>query len=157
MEAILQYVIGILVVVLLIIIALRFPRRKDSAPLPIPPPIDVEKLLGTIYRQYDATGKQTRPTHEDEAKSSLLMFFDQSIASRETLKALVNSDDRMKLKELTDTVNRWFAKKEMNLVPENVVQKIVMILMGADLVTMKDARFYATELGKTVCDLLKGK
>lgn len=91
----------------------------------------------------------------DKVKLSLLRFFDQSIVSRETLKALVNIDEKLKLQEITANVNTWFTRKDMSKVPENVIRKIIMILMGSDLVNMKDDKFCASELGKNICELMK--
>lgn len=81
-------------------------------------------------------------------EESLLRHFEQSTVSREVLKTLASQARGMSEAEVLAAVNHRLAQKRRRELRAAIVRKVVMILMGADFVVLRDGSLWITDVGK---------
>lgn len=92
----------------------------------------------------------------DEALGeSLVRHFEQSAISRHVLAALAFRNDGMHEAKVQQVVNARLAQERKRELPTAVVRKVVMILMGANLVTLRQGKLQLTTAGKRLHALLE--
>jgi hypothetical protein len=92
---------------------------------------------------------------DDSLAESLLRHFEQSATSRHVLAALTSRTNGMDEAEVLGAVNRELAHLHKQELPAVVVRKVVMILMGADLATLRQGQLELTTAGKRLHALLQ--
>lgn len=126
------------------------PHRRDKY---------VENLLESMTESEPADPVSRAPhasaALDDSLAESLLRHFEQSATSRHVLAALTTRTSGMHESEVLAAVNRELANLRKQELPAAVVRKVMMILMGADLATLRQGRLELTTAGKRLHALLQ--
>ncbi len=85
---------------------------------------------------------------------SLLRHFLQSSLSCRVVDILAASDRGMHEADIAATVNARLAESNRRLMPEAAVRKVVMILMGADFISLRHGLLSLTHLGRQLHQVL---
>ena len=88
----------------------------------------------------------TAPTDASVA-DALVAYFQQSFTSRQVMAALATSTDGVAGRRLEQRVADHVAEKWKRKLPLTAIRRVIMILMGANLVDQQDGRFALTSLG----------
>ncbi len=85
---------------------------------------------------------------EDETLSqALLAYFQQSFTTRQVLAALATSVDGMRGKELEQQISKHVAEQWNRELSINAIRRVIMILIGANLIELRDGKFALTNVG----------
>lgn len=148
-------ILGIVVIVVVavadIIVRLRIaPRRRDKF---------LEDLLESMTEpepaEHMSQVNHTPTVLDDSLVESLLRHFELSATSRHVFAALALRTEGMSEPEILSAVNHQLARQRRRELPAAVVQKIVMILMGADLTTLRQGRLEITNAGRHLHTILQ--
>jgi hypothetical protein len=90
--------------------------------------------------------KVTSP-HDDLLAHALLAYFQQSFTSRQVMAALATSVDGMEGRQLEKQIAARVAEKWNRELSINAIRRVIMILMGANLVDLRDGKFALTNVG----------
>lgn len=150
-------ILGIVAIVVVavadIIVRLRIaPRRRDKF---------LEDLLESMTDPEPAermSQVNRAPTVLDVSLvESLLRHFELSATSRHVLAALALRTEGMSEPEVVAAVNHQLARQRRRELPATVVRKIVMILMGADLTTIRQGKLEITNAGRHLHTILQAR
>ena len=94
---------------------------------------------------------------DETINESLLRHFEQSVTSRKVLDALADKPGALREHEVVAVLNRQLADGHKRPLPTAVVRRIVMILMGSNLVRLHRGRLEITEAGKRLGALLHAR
>jgi hypothetical protein len=90
----------------------------------------------------------TAPENADDSLShALLAYFKQSFTSRQVMTALATSVDGMPGRQLEKQIAETVAEKWNRELSINAIRRVIMILMGANLVNLHDGKFALTNVG----------
>lgn len=147
---ILGIVIILVVAVADIIVRLRIaPHRRDKF---------LEDLLDSMTEPEPAEKMGRTPQAsmglDDSLVESLLRHFEMSATSRHILTALALQTEGMNEPEVLSAVNHQLANQRRQELPAAVVRKIVMILMRADLTTIRQGKLEITNAGRHLHTIL---
>jgi hypothetical protein len=81
---------------------------------------------------------------------ALLQVFQESFASRQVITALAKAPDGLNGKQLEDHVRDVAVQKYNRPLSINAIRRVVMILMGANIVDLRDGKFGMTGVGWTL-------
>lgn len=140
------YLIIIAIAVVGLDIALRIfvhPRRRDRFYQAL-----VEMQTGVAARE--RRGKTASAFRDESLAEALLSYFHQSFTSRQVMAALAASNDGMDGKELEQQIAEHVSQRWNRDLPTNVIRRVIMILMGANLVSLRNDKFALTDVGWTV-------
>ena len=90
---------------------------------------------------------------EDEQLSlshALLRVFQESFTSRQVIAALAKSPDGLEGEELEQHVRESAVQQWNRPLSINAIRRVIMILMGANLVDQRDGKFAMTGVGWTL-------
>jgi len=91
---------------------------------------------------------KSAPGHADASLSdALLAYFQQSFTSRQVMAALATSVDGMAGRQLEQQIADHVAEKWNRELSINAIRRVIMILMGANLVDLRDGKFVLTNVG----------
>lgn len=144
-------ILAIAVVALDVIVRLVIaPHRRDKF---------LETLLDSMTGP-EAADSTARAPHaaaalDDALAESLLRHFEHSAISRRILAALTADSDGIRESEVFAHVNRQLAHVGKRALPAAVVRRVVIMLMRADLVTLRGGRLELTTGGKRLHALLE--
>ena len=150
-------ILGIVVIVVVavadIIVRLRIaPRRRDKF---------LEDLLESMTEPESAEQMERMPQAsmgvDDSLVESLIRHFELSAISRHVLAALALRTEGMSEPEVVAAVNHQLARQRRRELPATVVRKIVMILMGADLTTIRQGKLEITNAGRHLHTILQAR
>lgn len=106
-----------------------------------------------ILHEPEITSETALPREFSPSQSlgeSLLRHFTQSSLSCRIVDVLAASDTGMHEADITAAVNAELIEKRRRPLPEAAVRKVVMILMGADFVSLRHGLLFLTDLGRQV-------
>lgn len=128
------------------------PNRRDSY---------VGNILQADFGPIGELGRFGKPedpeTHVEPVANSLLMHFEQSFASRNIVKTLALAPSGLTERELEQRFSELTTEAGKRTLPSNAVRKVIMILMGADFVSLRNGKLAMTELGWKLHDLLQSR
>lgn len=138
------YIVAIVIIVVAIDILVRVrmaPRGRDAFYKAL-----IE--MGTGMR----SERRLSPMDEEQLSLShaLLQVFQESFTSRQVITALAKAPDGLNGKELEDHVRDTAVQKYNRPLSINAIRRVVMILMGANIVDFRDGRFAMTGVGWTL-------
>ena len=84
---------------------------------------------------------------DDTLASALIIYFQQSFTSRQVMAALASSPDGVPGRRLEQQIVDHVAETWKRKVPLTAVRRVIIILMGANLVGQQNGRFVLTNLG----------
>jgi hypothetical protein len=102
--------------------------------------------------------RKPRVTADDEQISlsqALLQVFQQSFTSRQVIVALATAPGGLAGKELEESVTEAAVKKWNRELSLNAIRRVILILMGANLVDLRQGKFAMTETGWSLHSRLK--
>lgn len=114
--------------------------------------------MGDLFEARDNTQASSTPPKEitdSEVFENVLSFFEQAHTSRQLLHILATSEEKLSYSELTNALNQYLNRKRKSTLPKHAVQNVVMILMGANLVQMRDGDLAATAAGKRLWGIIR--
>lgn len=142
--------VAIIVIGIDIVVRLRIaPNRKQAF---------YRALIEMGAGMNDERPRKRRVAADDEQISlsqALLQVFQQSFTSRQVIAALATAPDGLAGKELEESVTEAAVKKWNRELSLNAVRRVIMILMGANLVDLRDGKFAMTETGWNLHSRLK--
>ncbi|MBE0543116.1 MAG: hypothetical protein IH623_17355 [Verrucomicrobia bacterium] len=150
-------ILGIVVIVVVavadIIVRLRIaPRRRDKF---------LENLLESMTEPEPAERmsqvNRVATVLDESLVENLLRHFELSATSRHVLAALALRTEGMSEPEVVSAVNHQLARQCGRELPATAVRKIVMILMGADLTTIRQGRLEITNAGRHLHTILQAR
>jgi hypothetical protein len=92
---------------------------------------------------------------DDALGESLVRHFEQSALSRQVLTTLAFRTDGMHTSEIRQALNKMLAQERKRELPASVVRRVVMILMGANLATLRQRKLQLTTAGRRLHALLQ--
>ena len=84
---------------------------------------------------------------DDSLATALITYFQQSFASRQVMAALASSGDGVPGRHLEQQVAHYVAETWKRKLPLTAIRRVLMILMGANLVDQQNGKFALTNLG----------
>lgn len=128
------------------------PRSRDAF---------LEKLIDTLIETDAATQGATRD-HSDarsieQLSENLLRHFEQSAISRNVLEVLAIRDEGLNEIGILEAVNHRLVEKHKRELPQTVIRKIVMVLMGADMIALRNGSLQITDAGRQLNALLQAR
>jgi hypothetical protein len=88
------------------------------------------------------------PAHADDSLwDALLAYFQQSFTSRQVMTALATSVEGVDGRQLEKQVAEHVAETWNRELSVNAIRRVIMILMGANLVDLHDGKFALTNVG----------
>lgn len=97
-------------------------------------------------------------THSlDQLGGNLLRYFEQAAVSRNILETLAVCENGLSEKAVLAAVNHQLEERRKRALPETVVRKVMMILMGADFVVLKEGSLRITEAGRMLHTALRAR
>ncbi|HOW65550.1 MAG TPA: hypothetical protein P5186_20385 [Candidatus Paceibacterota bacterium] len=97
-------------------------------------------------------------THSlDQLGGNLLRYFEQAAVSRNILETLAVCENGLSEKAVLAAVNHQLEERRKRALPESVVRKVVMILMGAEFVVLKEGSLRITEAGRMLHTALRAR
>lgn len=105
----------------------------------------LEMQQGIASRDRKSTPR--RVAADDLLSDALLAFFRQSFTSRQIMAALADSIDGIEGKQLEEKIAAHVAGKWNRQLSINAIRRVIMILMGANLVDLQSGKFALTDLG----------
>jgi hypothetical protein len=151
MEMTHMYLAAIAIIVVGIDIAIRLrvaPRRRDA----------FYKALNEMGAGMKSEHRARTSSADDEQVSlgrALLQVFQESFTSRQVIAALARSPDGLDGKELEQQISEAAVAKWNRQLSINAIRRVIMILMGANLVDLRDGKFAMTETGWNLHTRLK--
>ena len=126
------------------------PRRRDTF---------LEGLMDTLIETHAPTqGTGPAPVDTTSIKQlgeNLLRHFEQSAISRSVLEVLAIRDEGLNEIGVFDAVNHALTKKHKRELSHTVIRKIMMVLMRADMVTLRQGSLRLTDAGRQLNALLQ--
>lgn len=102
---------------------------------------------------------ERRGSRVDEEELSLakalLQVFQESFTSRHVIAALAKAPDGLEGKELERHVREAAVQKWNRPLSINAIRRVIMILMGANLVDLRDGKFAMTGIGWSLHEKLE--
>lgn len=126
------------------------PRRRDTF---------LEGLMDTLIETDAPTqGTVTAPadaTSIEQLGENLLRHFEQSAISRSVLEVLAFRDEGLNEIGIVEAVNHALAKEHKRELPHTVIRKIMMVLMRANMVALRQGSLRLTDAGRQLNALLQ--
>ena len=94
-----------------------------------------------------STVKSVRPIDDEPLARALLEYFRQSFTSRQVMAALATSRDGIEGNHLERKVADHVAQKWNRNLSINAIRRVIMILMGSNLVELREGKFALTGTG----------
>ena len=136
-----------------IIVRLRIaPRRRDKFLADL-----MESMTEPEPAEHMSQVNRAPTVLDDSLVESLLRHFELSSTSRHVLAALALRTEGMSEPEVVSAVNHQLARQRSRELPAAVVRKIVLILMGADLTTIRQGRLEITNAGRHLHTILQAR
>lgn len=126
------------------------PHRRDRF---------LEELMDNLVETVPSVGEDiSQPTAVDERiGENLLRHFEQSAMSRRVLTALASRSEAMRERDVEAVVNHELVRSHKRPLPASVLRRIVMILMGANLVALRRGKLEITDSGKLLGSVLRAR
>ena len=93
----------------------------------------------------------------EELSENLFRHFEQSAISRNVLEVLALRDEGLDEIGILEAVNHRLAERQKRELPQTVIRKIVMILMGADMIALRNGSLQITDAGRQLNALLHAR
>jgi len=118
----------------------------------------VEDLLNILHEPHPVSNAVPglAPTHlpSESLGEGLLRHFTQSWLSCRIVATLAASDAEMRESDIVAEINAVLIESGRRALPEVAVRKVLMILMGADFVTLRHGALSLTALGRHLHSVL---
>jgi hypothetical protein len=130
---------AVIVIGIDIVVRLRIaPRRRDAFYKAL---IEMGAGMRTERRAWRVDEEQL------SIARALLQVFQESFTSRQVIAALAKAPDGLEGKELEQHVREAAVQKWNRPLSINAIRRVIMILMGANLVDLRDGKFAMTGVG----------
>lgn len=119
------------------------PRKHGSLPANI-----IDDLFSSREKNDPVPRRVSRSAPREELLEALLLFFEQINVARKILKALYEADRPLTDGQAFDATNNVITQDGGRRLDDHVIRKVLMILMGANLVVKRDDLLQLTPTGR---------
>jgi hypothetical protein len=144
-----QISLAIIAVIVWGLVFLFMNRRTSSK--------EVAKILEDVLSQdKEESTRIPAPTDDrEDIYDNLIKFFELSSSSRNILRVIVNSEDKLSFNLIMTEFNALRGRKGQLPLPESAIRPIIMNLMGSNFIQLRDGEFSATPAGHEIIERLK--
>jgi hypothetical protein len=140
------YIIIVAIVVVSLDIVVRVfisPRRRDRFYQAL-----LEMQAGVAAAR--SNNKRAQSSQDESLAQALLTYFQQSFTTRQVMAALATSADGVAGRELERQISERVAEQWNRQLSTNAIRRVIMILVGADLIEARNGKFALTNVGWNV-------
>ena len=91
----------------------------------------------------------------EQLSDNLFRHFEQSATSRSVLEVLAIRNEGLNETGIVEAVNHGLAQKQNRELPQAVVRKIIMVLLRADMIALRQGSLRLTDAGRQLNALLQ--